>query len=128
MGGSHISQQTMNEAAPLKKTTAARKRKANDVALAPTVAKTSRSDSKGRVVLGPRHANKMFRVSEQPDGNILLEPMVAIHEREAWLFQNPEALAMVRKGIQESLAGERVYLGSFAQYAGLDIDDDDDED
>ena len=86
-------------------------------------AKTSNADSKGRIVLGPNHANKMFRVSEQPDGNLLLEPVVVMHEREVWLFQNPEALAMVQQGIAESRAGKGKYLGSFAQYADLDIDD-----
>jgi len=79
--------------------------------------KTSRSDAKGRVVLGPRHANKMFVVSEQPDGNLLLEPVVFVHERETWLYRNPEAMAMVREGIQQSKAGKGKYLGSFAKYA-----------
>jgi hypothetical protein len=88
-------------------------------------AKTSRADSKGRVVLGPSQANKTFRVTEQPDGNLLLEPVVVIHEREAWLFKNPEALAMVQKGIKESMAGKTVPLGSYAQYIDLEIDEED---
>ena len=87
--------------------------------------KTSRADSKGRVVLGAHLANKTFRVTEQADGNLLLEPVVVIHEREAWLYQNPEAMAMVRKGIKESKAGKGVSLGSFAQYADLEIEEDD---
>ena len=88
--------------------------------------KTSNADAKGRVVLGPKYANKMFRVSEQPDGNLLLEPVVAVHEREVWFYRNPEAQAMVQEGIRQSRAGETVFLGSFAQYADLDIDDDED--
>lgn len=88
--------------------------------------KTSNADAKGRVVLGPKYANKMFRVSEQPDGNLLLEPVVAVHEREVWFYRNPEAQAMVQEGIRQSRAGETVSLGSFAQYADLDIDDDED--
>lgn len=91
-----------------------------------TVKKTSNSDSKGRVVLGPQYANKMFRVSEQPDGNVLLEPVVTVHEREVWFYKNPEVQAMVQEGIRQSLAGETVSLGSFAQYADLDIDEDED--
>lgn len=90
------------------------------------VKKTSNADAKGRVVLGPQHANKMFRVSEQPDGNLLLEPVVAVHEREVWFYRNPEAQAMVQEGIRQSRAGETVSLGSFAQYADLDIEDDED--
>ena len=88
--------------------------------------KTSNADAKGRVVLGPKYAHKMFRVSEQPDGNLLLEPVVAVHEREVWFYRNPEAQAMVQEGIRQSRAGETVFLGSFAQYADLDIDDDED--
>jgi len=91
----------------------------------PKPPKTSNSDSKGRVVLGPKHANKMFQVTEQPDGNVLLEPVVTVHEREVWLFQNPEALAMVQQGIRESREGNTVYMGSFAHYADLDIDEED---
>lgn len=93
---------------------------------ASVVKKTSNADAKGRVVLGPQHANKMFRVSEQPDGNLLLEPVVAVHEREVWFYRNPEAQAMVQEGIRQSRAGETVSLGSFAQYADLDIEDDED--
>lgn len=85
--------------------------------------KTSNSDAKGRVVLGPKHANKMFRVSEQPDGNLLLEPVVAVHEREVWFYKNPEAQAMVQEGIRQSRAGKGKDLGSFAEFANDDTDE-----
>jgi hypothetical protein len=85
--------------------------------------RTSNSDAKGRVVLGPQHANKMFRLSELPDGNLLLEPVVAVHEREVWFYRNSEAQAMVLEGIRQSRARETVSLGSFAHYADLDIDE-----
>ena len=49
--------------------------------------------------------------------------MITIPERERWLFANPEALASVKQGLKESAAGETHYLGSFAQYADLEIDD-----
>ena len=85
--------------------------------------RTSQADSKGRIVLGATHADKAFRVRQLPDGNILLEPIVMVHEREAWLYRNPEALAMVRKGIEQSKRGEIVDLGSFAEHADDEIDD-----
>jgi len=88
--------------------------------------RTAQSDSKGRVALGRLFANKMFRVSEQPDGNVLLEPVVTVHEREAWFFQNPEVQAMVQEGIRQSREGKGQYLGSFAEHADADIDDDED--
>jgi hypothetical protein len=90
-----------------------------------TLKKTSNSDAKGRVVLGPQFANKMFRVSEQADGNVLLEPVVTVHEREVWFYKNPEAQAMVQEGIRQSREGKGKYLGSFAEYANIDIDDED---
>lgn len=51
--------------------------------------RTGFADPKGRIVLGSKFANKMFRVSEQPDGNLLLEPMIAVHEREFVKFVEP---------------------------------------
>ena len=65
----------------------------------------------------------MFRISAQPDGNFLLEPMVVVHEREVWFYKNPEAQAMVQEGMAQSLQNQGKYLGSFAQYADIEIDD-----
>lgn len=76
--------------------------------------KLNSSDSKGRVALGTANANKLWQVEEQPDGSILLTPMVAVPEREVWFYKNPEAQAMVQKGLEQSRAGETVYLGYFA--------------
>ncbi|MGH8001549.1 MAG: HEAT repeat domain-containing protein [Brasilonema sp.] len=44
-------------------------------------------------------------------------------KKEAWLWHNSEALEMIRKGIQQAAAGEVYDLGSFAEYADLEIDD-----
>lgn len=85
--------------------------------------KLNSSDSKGRVALGTANASKLWQVEEQPNGSILLTPMVAVPEREVWLYKNPEAQAMVQKGLEQSRAGETVYLGSFAEY----LTEDDDE-
>jgi hypothetical protein len=43
--------------------------------------------------------------------------------REQWLWENPEALATVRTGLNQAAQGETKSLGSFAQYANLDIED-----
>lgn len=40
-----------------------------------------------------------------------------------WLEKNPEALAAVEKGLQQSALGQTHYRGSFAKYADLDIED-----
>lgn len=88
------------------------------------VKKTSSADAKGRFGLGAKYANKQFRLSEQPNGNLVLEPMVTIHEREVWFYKNPEAQAMVQEGIHESQKRKVVSLGSFAEYADTDDDGD----
>jgi hypothetical protein len=83
-----------------------------------------RPDSAGRISLGKKYKDKLFAVRELPNGDIVLSPVVVRHEREAWLYANPEAMAMVDEGLRASAAGDIHYLGSFAQYA----DDEDDED
>ena len=46
-----------------------------------------------------------------------------IPKREQWLWQNPPALASVLKGIHQSAQENVQELGSFSQYANLEIDD-----
>ena len=40
------------------------------------------------------------------DGKIILEPMRAVPEKEAWLYSNPEALADLKQGIKEAREGK----------------------
>jgi hypothetical protein len=42
---------------------------------------------------------------------------------EQWLWKNPAALAAVQTGMRQAAQGETQSLGSFAQYANLNIDD-----
>jgi ABC-type nitrate/sulfonate/bicarbonate transport system substrate-binding protein len=53
---------------------------------------TRTADSKGRVVLGKRFANRTVIVKVVP-------------EREAWLYKNPKALKSVLRGLAEARAG-----------------------
>jgi hypothetical protein len=46
-----------------------------------------------------------------------------IPEEEQWLWQNPTAWASLERGLRQATAGKGRYLGDFAQYAGLEIDD-----
>lgn len=48
---------------------------------------------------------------------------LSIPESERWLFENPEALAAVKQELKESDEVKGEYLGSFAQYADLEIDE-----
>jgi hypothetical protein len=80
-----------------------------------------RPDSKGRVTLS-KLANGVssFNVSQDADGRLLLEPMVEIPAREKWLYDNPEALSSVKRGISDAKAGRVKTLGSFAKFADED--------
>ena len=77
-------------------------------------------DSAGRIIIGRQYKDKLFAVQPQPNGDILLSPVVIRHEREAWLYENPEAMASVKRGLKQSARGETHDLGDFAQYAGDD--------
>jgi hypothetical protein len=45
----------------------------------------------------------MYRNSH---GQILLDPQVSIPASEAWLFNNPQALALVQQGLAEAKQGK----------------------
>lgn len=76
-----------------------------------------RPDAKGRITLGKiAEGVSSFRVSEQPGGAYLLEPMVEIPARESWLLKNKTALASVRKGLSQSAKGELRSRGSFTKF------------
>ncbi|MBD2419587.1 hypothetical protein H6G54_18135 [Anabaena cylindrica FACHB-243] len=80
-------------------------------------------DKRGRLTLGAEATSKQYRVMKNKSGQILLDPVVNIPERELWLWKNPEATDSLKKGMQEAAAGELHDLGSFAEYADLEIDD-----
>jgi hypothetical protein len=80
-------------------------------------------DKRGRLTLGVEATSKKYRVMKNQSGQILLDPVVNIPERELWLWKNPEAQASLEKGMQQAATGELHDLGSFAEYTDLEIDD-----
>jgi hypothetical protein len=62
---------------------------------------TRHTDKKGRLTLGPDYADRDVTV-EYEAGRVIIERAVIIPEREAWLYQNPEALDRVRIGLAEA--------------------------
>jgi hypothetical protein len=85
------------------------------------IARDVRPDSKRRLTLGKALSgldeDVRFDIYRKPDGQIVLDPRVSVPASEAWLYRNPEALARVRRGLQEAADGKAVFIGSFAQYA-----------
>ena len=67
---------------------------------------TKNVDSKGRIALGREFANQTAIVQYQGDGEILIRLARVIPEKEAWLYQNERALALVRQGLDEAQRGE----------------------
>ena len=63
-----------------------------------TKIQTRKADERGRVSLGPTLANRNF-VVDRKRGAIVL---TLIPERETWLYQNEEALSLVREGLQQA--------------------------
>jgi predicted transcriptional regulator len=41
---------------------------------------------------------------------------IAVPASEAWLYRNPEAIAAVRRGLQEAAKGRAASVGSFEAY------------
>ena len=65
-------------------------------------------DARKRVPLGrllKGVSTNLFN-AEVVDVKIVLEPMKAIPEREALLYQNPEALASVKRGLKDAAQGK----------------------
>lgn len=80
-------------------------------------------DGRGRISLGMTASGKSYRVLINEAGQILLDPVVPVPERELWFWNNPDAIAAVRQGMQQAAQGEMHDLGSFAQYADLEVED-----
>ena len=87
------------------------------------VKEVTQSDSRGRLTLGQVVKGKSYRVMINNEGQILLDPVVSIPERELWLWQNPDALASVKRGIEQASTEQGRDLGDFSQYADLEVED-----
>ncbi len=86
------------------------------------------TDNEGFINLGQQASEKSYRVLVNDAGQILLDPIDLnpidnVPDREQWLRQNSTALASLQRGIVQAKAGEIQSLGSFAQYAELELDD-----
>ena len=63
-----------------------------------------------------------YAISVSDDGDILLTPMASIPARERIIWERPDVMAALDRGIADVEAGRVVHLGSFAKY----LNDDDD--
>ncbi|MCC5829999.1 MAG: hypothetical protein JJU36_11180 [Phycisphaeraceae bacterium] len=63
---------------------------------------TRTADSKGRITLGDRFANRTVIVQEVDDSEVRITLARIIPEREAWLYENPKAREAVGRGLQQA--------------------------
>ena len=78
--------------------------------------RTRTTDAKGRVTLPKEFANCLVDVEVVDEYEVRIRKVVAIPEREAWLWKDATALASVMTGLAEAKAGRLA--------AGPDIDRD----
>jgi hypothetical protein len=63
---------------------------------------TKTADSKGRINLGKHFANKTFIIEQTGETEMKLELARVIPEREAWLYENPEAKESLLRGLSQA--------------------------
>ncbi len=81
-------------------------------------------DSKHRITLGGRLyrllMSKMkidsYQVFVGKGGDILLRPAVSIPSSEAWVYQNPEVICKIRKGIEEAGEGKTEKVNNLEKF------------
>ena len=71
-----------------------------------TRARHKSTDSKGRVALGGHFANRAVIVEHRSEDEVVVRLARVIPEREAWLYENPKALASVRRGLDQAGKGK----------------------
>lgn len=63
---------------------------------------TRTADSKGRITLGERFANRAVIIQEVDDTEVRITLARIIPEREAWLYENHVAGEAVGRGLQQA--------------------------
>jgi hypothetical protein len=82
------------------------------------VSEFAQPDAKKRLSLGEALGGaSAYNIYRNPLGQIILDPVKAVPASEMWLYENPEALASVKRGLRESAEGKTVYRGSFSKHA-----------
>jgi hypothetical protein len=82
------------------------------------VSEFAQPDAKKRLSLGEAvRGARAYNIYRNSLGQLILDPVKTIPASEAWLYENPEALASVKRGLRDVAEGKTVYLGSFARHA-----------
>jgi hypothetical protein len=71
--------------------------------------KETEPDKKRRISLGlavQTPPGVRYKVMQNELGQILLDPVKTVPAYEAWVYENPERLASIKRGIAQAEAGE----------------------
>ena len=63
-------------------------------------------DKSGRLCLGKEFIGRTFAMSVAKDGSISLVPGQFVPDKEAWLYQNKDAMASLKRGLKQASQGE----------------------
>jgi hypothetical protein len=81
------------------------------------VSEFAQPDAKKRLSLGEASAGvTAYNIYRNALGQLILDPVRAVPASEMWLYENPQALASVKRGLRESAEGKSVYRGSFSKH------------
>ncbi len=82
------------------------------------ISEFAQPDAKKRLSLGEALGGATaYNIYRNNHGQLILDPVKAVPASEMWLYENPQALASVKRGLRESAEGKSVYRGSFAKHA-----------
>ena len=72
------------------------------------VANSVKPDAKKRITLKRVEVREgtTYHIYSNSIGQIVLDPQVTIPASEAWLFNNPDAIASVRRGLSDAAQGK----------------------
>jgi hypothetical protein len=82
------------------------------------VTEFARPDAKKRLSLGEVLVGaSAYNIYRNTLGQLFLDPVRAVPADEAWLYENPAALASVKRGLEQAARGETHDLGDFSKHA-----------
>lgn len=87
--------------------------------------KETEPDGKRRISLGlavQTPPGVRYRVMQNELGQILLDPVKSVPAYEAWIYENPDRIASIKRGIAQAEAGQLVAID-----LGLDENEDEDK-
>lgn len=71
-------------------------------------ARTRQTDAKARVTLPKDFADSLVSIEQVDEFEVRIRKVIAIPEREAWLWKNSKAIGAVMIGLAEAKEGELV--------------------